>query len=72
MESFYATGTENKIDALCVERIFVHCDNVFEAMQCSNLYQPFQEAPPSLIDEETQRRVKTKELDELGKHFIEE
>ena len=72
VESFYATGTQKKIDAYNVVGFCGHCSTVFEAMGCYYHLCPYQEARPSLTEEEIQRGIKKRELDELRKQYIQE
>ena len=67
MEIFYTTGTLQKTDALSADGFCGHSNNVFEAMGCYYDYCSCQEAHPSVIEEEIQRGIEKRELDELRK-----
>ena len=71
VESFYMTGTQKKLDAYIVDCLCRHCNTEFEAKGFFYHYYPCQEACPYLTEEEIQRGIKKKELDELRKQFIE-
>ena len=66
-ERFYTTGKQNKIDAYSVDGFCGYCNSVFENMVYYYHYCPCQEAHPSLTEEEIQRGIKKRELDELRK-----
>ena len=63
-ESFYTTGTQKRIDAYSVDGFCVHRNTVFDAMVCYNQYCPYGETRPSFTEEEIQRCIKNRELDE--------
>ena len=61
-----------KIDAYNVDGFYGHCNTVFEAMGCYYQYCPCQETRTSLTDEEIQKSIRKRELDELRKQYIQE
>ena len=65
-------GTQKKNDAYCVDGFCGHCNTVFEAMGCSHQFCPSQESRPSLTEEEIQRGIEKRELDDLQKQYIQE
>ena len=71
MEFLHDEYTE-KIDAYSVDGFSGHCYTVFEAMGCHCHYCPCQEARPCLTEEEIQRGIKKRELDELRKQYIQQ
>ena len=72
IESFYTTRTKKKIDCFNVDRFCAHCNTVFGAMGCFYLYCPYQEARPSLTEEDIERGNKKRETDQMGKQYIKE
>ena len=72
VESFLATGTQKKLDAYSVDGFCGHWNTVFEAMGCFFRYCQCQEARSSLTEEEIQRSIKFRELDELRNQYIQE
>ena len=70
IESFFTTGSQKKIRCFSVDGFCSHCNSVFEAMGCFNLFCPCQELHLSLTEEEIQRGSKKRELDALRRHFI--
>ena len=71
-ESFYNTGTQEKIGCFSVDGYCNHCKTVFEAMGCYFHFFPCQEARPSLIEYDIKPETKKKEMDELRKDNIRE
>ena len=67
VKSFYTTGTQKKIDAYSVDGFCGHCNTVFEAMGGQYRYCPCQGVRLALTEEELQRGIGKKELDELRK-----
>ena len=49
-----------------------HCNTVLEAIGCFYHFCSCQEVGPSLTDQDIQRGSKKKELDALGRHYIQE
>ena len=72
IESFYATGTQKKIDCFKVDGFCAHCKTVFEAMGCFYRYCRCQEARPSLTEEDIKRVKKKREMDQMRKQYIKE
>ena len=72
IESNVTTGRQKKIDCLSIEGICNHCNTVFGAMGCYFHYCPFQEARPSLTDNEIMRGIKKREQNQLRKEYIQQ
>ena len=72
IENYYTTGLQKKIYCFSVDGYCNHCSTVFEAMGCYFHFCPFNQARPSLIDDETKRGTKKRETDELQKGYIRE
>ena len=64
------TGRQKKIGWFSVDGTCKHCNTVFEAMDCFFHYCPYQEARPSLTDNEFMRGIKKKEHDQMRKDYI--
>ena len=72
MESFYTTGKKWKKDAYSVDGFCGHSNIMVEAMRCHYHLCLHQEARPSVTEEEIQRGIRKRELDELRKQYIQE
>ena len=72
IEGFFTTGRQKKNDCFSVDGFCSHCNTVFEAMGCFYHFCPGQELRPSLTEEDIQRGSKKRELDALGRHYIQE
>ena len=72
IESFFTAGRQKKIDCLKVDGFCSPCNNVLEAMGCFYHFCPCQELRPSPNEEDIQRGSKTRELDALRRHYIQE
>ena len=72
IENNVTTGGQKKVDFFSVDGICNHCNIVFEAMVCYFNYGPFQEARPSLTDNEIARGIKKKERDQLRKEYVQQ
>ena len=72
IESLYTTGTQKKIDCFKVDGFCAHCKTVFEAMGCFYHYCPCQEARFSLTEEDIERGIKKREVDQMKKQYIKE
>ena len=72
IESFYTTGAQKKIDCFKVDCFCAHCKTVFEAMGCFYHYCPCQETRPSLTEEDIERGLKKREMDQMRKQYIKE
>ena len=70
IESFYTTGTQKKIDCFKVDGFCAHCKTVFEAMGCFYQYCPCQETRPSLTEEDIERGLKKREVDQMRQQYI--
>ena len=70
IESFATTGEQKKIDCYAVDGYCAHCSTVFEAMGCYYHFCPCLECSPKFTEEEVQRGIKRRELDELRKEYI--
>ena len=70
IESFHKTGRQKKIDCFIVDAFCFHCNTVLEAMGCFCHFCPCQEVRPSLTEEDIQRGIEKRELDELRPHYI--
>ena len=69
IESNVTTGRQKKIDCFSVDGICNHCNTFFEAMGCYLHYCPFQEARPSLTDNEIMRGIKKREQDQMRQEY---
>ena len=65
IESFYAIGRQKKIDCFSVSGFSSHCITVFGAMECFHHFCPGRNVRPFLTEEDTKRRNKKRELNEL-------
>ena len=72
IESNVTTGRQKKTDCFSVDGICNHCCTVFEAMGCYFHYCPYQEARPSLNDNEILRGIKKREQDQMRKDYIQQ
>ena len=72
IESFYTTGTQQKIDCFKVDGFCAHCKTVFEAMGCFYHYCSCQEARLALTEEDIKRGNKKREMDQMRKQYIKE
>ena len=72
IENFYSTGRQRKIDHFSVDGFCSHCNTVFEAMGCFYHFCPCQGLSPSLTEEDVKRGSRRRELDELGRSYIQE
>ena len=72
IESYYNTGTQERIHCFSVDGFCNHCKTVFEAMGFYFHFCPCQEARPSIIDDDIKRGTKKREMDELRKNYIRE
>ena len=70
IESYYTTGTQQKIDCFIIDGFCALCKTIFEAMGCYFHFCAIQEARATLSEKETQRRLKKREYDELGRDFL--
>ena len=70
IESYYTTGTQQKIDCFNIDGFCALCKTISEAMGCYFKFCAIQEARASMSEEETQRRLKKREYDELGRDFL--
>ena len=70
IESYYTTGTQKKIHCFNVDRFCAHCKTIFEAMGCYFHFCACQEARASMSEEETQKRLKKREYDELRRDYL--
>ena len=70
IESFYTTGTQKKIDCFKLDGFCAHCNTVFEAMGCFYHYCSCQEARPSLTEEDFERGIKQREMDQMRNQYI--
>ena len=61
-----AGGEKENITASVLMVLFSHCNTAFEAMGCFYHCRPTQDVRPSLVDEDCQRGIKKREVDELG------
>ena len=60
IESFYTTGTQEKIDCFKTNGFCAHCSTVFEVLGCFYHYCPCQEARPSPTEDNIERRQQKK------------
>ena len=72
IENFYTTGRQKKIDCFSVDGYCSHWKTVFEAMGCSYHFCPCRELRPPLTEEDIKRGSWKRELDELGRSYIQE
>ena len=72
IENLFTTGRQKKIDCISVDGFCSHCNTVFEVMGCFYHFCRCQELRASLIEEETQRGSKKRELDALRRQYIQE
>ena len=70
IESFHTTSRQKKIDCFSVDGFCSHCNTIFEAMGCFYHFCPCEEVRPSLTEEDIQRGIKKRELDELRRNYI--
>ena len=70
IESYYTSGTQKKIDCFNVDGFCAHSKTVFEALVCYFLFCACQEAWASMSEEDTQRRLKKRDYDELRQNFL--
>ena len=70
IESYYTTGTQKKIDCFNVDGFCAHCKTIFEAIGCYFHFCACQEARASMSEEETQKRLKKREYDELSRDHL--
>ena len=72
IENIVTTGRQKKIDCFSVDGICNHCNTVFESMGCCFHYFPRQKARPSLTNNDTMRRIKKSEQDQMRKEYIQQ
>ena len=72
IESFYTTGTQQKIDCSSVDGFCGHCYTIFEALGCFYHFCECQEVQPCLTDEDIDRGQKKREMDELRRSYLRE
>ena len=65
IESFYAAGTQRKIDCFSVDGFCAHCRTVFEALGCFYHFCQCQEVQPGLTGEDIVKGHRKRELHEL-------
>ena len=70
IERFYTTGTQKKIDYFKADGFCAPSKTVLEAMVCFYPYCPYQEAQPSLNEDDIERGNKRREMDEMRKQYI--
>ena len=56
VETYYITGTQEKIEAYAVDGVCGQCNTVFEAVGCYYHYCLCQESRPSLTEEKISAR----------------
>ena len=72
IDSFYITETQKKIDCFKVDGFCAHFKTVFEAMGCFCHCCPCQETRPSLTEEDVERGLKKRDMDQTRKQYIKE
>ena len=70
IENFYATGRQKKLDCVSVDGFCCHCNTVFEAMGYFYHFCICQEVRPSVTEEDIQRGIEEKELNELRRNYM--
>ena len=69
-ESFYTTFAQKKVDAYSVDGFCGDCNTVFEATGRYYQYFPCQRARLFLTEEEFERGIRKRELDDLRKQYV--
>ena len=72
IESFFATGTQEKNNCFSVDGFCSHCSTVFEAMGCFYDFCACHEVLPPLTEDDIQSDSKKRELDALRRHHTQE
>ena len=72
MSTFFTTGKLNKIDSLNVDGYCDHRKTVFKAMRCYYHFCSYQEAFPSLTNQDMDRGNKKIEMDDMRRKYTKE
>ena len=72
IESFFTSGKQKKIDCFNVDGYCDHCKTVFEAKGCYYHFDFCQQARPSLTEQNIERGIKTRVMDDLRREYIKE
>ena len=70
IESYYTTGTQNRIDCFNVDGFCAHCETMFEAMGCYVHFCACQEVRACMSEDETLRGLKKRKYDELRRNYL--
>ena len=72
IESFFTSGKQKKIDCFNVDGYCYYCKTVCEAMGCYYHFCSYQEARPSLTEQDIERGNKKREMDGMRREYFKE
>ena len=72
IERFHTTGKQKKNDCFSVDGFCYHCNTVFGAMRRSYHFCPCQKVRAFITEEDIQRGIKNRGLDELIRNNMEQ